>query len=201
MNQGIIIGTHYGNRQWLDNLLPTLQDVAVPVVIVINEAYKAPHDWLLALEEKYAVIPNYYNLYSPGVLQAAIDHTHFDEFLHLHDSCEVKDPALFDLVFRQYEGASVSLSHNFLMYIGKYRRETLEQVGIPRVTTKREEHAQEFEWNAKYIAAEPKLINPLLPEFGDSGVFEDKFGRKNMILDSPYIRKYKGTWDVSMIKD
>ena len=47
----------------------------------------------------------------------------------------------------------MSLSHSYLMYIGKFRREVLLRVGLPFVTTKRQAILNEFVWTAQYIQA------------------------------------------------
>jgi hypothetical protein len=189
--QVIVVGCHPGNRRWLDNMLPSLEGVKYPLAFVVNEGHKANADWLeqLArcnrsqsgtLAEVHLV---HRNAFSPGVLQAMVDRTDYDEFCHLHDSCYVKDQSLFDLVFDR-PGVSVSLSHGYLMYIGKYLRSVLLRSGIPWVTRKLDECMNEFKWNRHYIQfARPDYVE-LFPQWTDRNHFVEKLGERRMILEN-----------------
>lgn len=200
--QAVVVGAHFGNRKWLKNCLQTLEGLKYPLVIVVNEGHLAPENWLKMLARRADdVFLIHRNSYSPGVLQAVLDHTEYDEILHLHDSVEIKDHEMFRLIFEDHAGKSVSLSHGYLMYMGKFLRPVLQSVGIPAVATKRLEHHNEFAWTKRYIEATGGNFIELWPSWTDGDVFVEKFGTKRMLLENDFIRKYKGTWDVSMIKD
>ena len=85
------------------------------------------------------------------------------------------------------------------MFLGKYRREILNQMSIPLTKTKMEAVLQECAFNEAYSRLEPKMatiFNPLV----NTTIFEEKFGRNNMILENDYIKKYKATWALNMVK-
>ena len=118
-----------------------------------------------------------------------------DEFLVLHDSCVVKDNLLWKVVFDGYWQDSVALSKEptFMgMFIGKYRMEIASQLRPPDAENKN--HAVELEttWNDEYCKLEQPVLldDPLIR----TDVFEQRYGRNNMVLENRWIRKYKGTW-------
>lgn len=137
-----------------------------------------------------------------GAIRHMFYNTDIDEFLLLHDTCEIKDNKLFDIVFDQYEGKSVALANHpciFGMYLGKYRREVLNMMYIPKAHNKIEAVEYEMTFNTEYckLDGDVKLLdNPL----HDTDVFIEKFGRKNMVLENDLLIKYKATWNRSMVK-
>lgn len=125
----------------------------------------------------------------------------FEEFVLLPQSTIVLDNSLWHTVFETFEGLSVSLSQTpnpFGMYLGKYRSEIVKQVGVPEVRDKVEAVIQEEAWTKKYISADPEFI--VLGDMPDTQVFEERYGRRNMIVESKYLRRYKGCWNGSTLK-
>ena len=120
-----------------------------------------------------------------------------DEFVVLHDTCIIKDYKLFDMFFYN-SGRSVSISPNFLSYLGKFRLETLLNIAIPKVSTKAEAVSAEDKFLKEYISKEPKHL-VLFPDFDDNFKWMTKHGRMNMVLENKYLIKYKGCWHPSMI--
>jgi cephalosporin hydroxylase len=115
-----------------------------------------------------------------GAIKALYEYTDLDEYLILHDTCFVKDVALFDLVFYRWANRSVALSPNYLMHIAKYRRTTLSQVSIPSVVNLWESYQRaEMDFHRNYIRAEPDYIT-LFPEWTDQDVYEQRWRRRNM---------------------
>ena len=177
MKQAIVIGSTTQTKDWLQNCLNSFGKYdKYPIIVVVNDDFEL------------------------GKLKWVYDNTDIDEFFLLHDTVEIKNTDLFDLAFN-YDG-SFALSNQPVqmgMFLGKYRREILDQMSIPLTKTKMEAVLQECAFNEQYSKLEPKMatiFNPLL----NSDKFEEKFGRKNMILENDYIRKYKATWALNMVK-
>ena len=171
MNQGIIIGTHKGSP-WLENCLSSLFGTPWPLVVIENDGFEL------------------------GKIAEAVARTNFKEFLFLPDSVEVKDRYWIQQALVEHAGVSVSVNRDpgpFGCYMGKYRRSVLQQVGIPQTLTKRDAVWLEVEWGRRYYEADPRTVI-LFPDLRDSNVFEEKFGRNNMILENESLKKYKGTW-------
>jgi len=135
--------------------------------------------------------------YELGVIRWVYEHTDLDEFLLLQDSVIVKQYDWIDEVF-DYRG-SVSLSHkHYFMYMGKYTRDGLSKLEIPIIQSKRESVLHEDEWTSKYANLnDTKTLWPLF----DTDTFEERHGRRNMVLENPHLSKYKGTWHPGMIVD
>lgn len=122
-----------------------------------------------------------------------------DEFVFLQDSCIVKDHALLDEMF-DFDGSVALGAWPFFMYLGKYRLDTLKKVELPEVNNKHDSVHYEGKWTRDYAEAESKLKH-ICRDLVDTNVFEERHGRKNMVLENDYLIKYKGTWDVRMIEN
>lgn len=174
MSKVILIPTTNNRGQWVAECLDSLSGSKYPIMVLTE------HDYEL------------------GKLKWAMEHTDFDEFFLLHDSVRVKNLELLDLVFDHPN--SVSLSKKpFFMYLGKYKRDTLNNVGIPVVADKKEAVRYENEWTKKYAEADP--ATRYMFDFIDTKEFSAHNGRENMIIENKYLVKYKGTWNPRMIKD
>ena len=184
---GIVIATTPETQVWLKEALEHLRGVPYKIMLVGNKG------WLPT--EGDINIANDWNGYELG----AIEHgaRFFKEFVFLHDTVFVKDTSLFDKVFAKEGG--VALCKNFMCYLGKYNSKVLQEIGIPRVEKKMEGAIHEVQWNQKYMKADPawSYFEEVLPINTDK--FQDKNGRKNMIVENNYLIKYKATWDPSMI--
>lgn len=180
MNQGIVIVSSFRTRIWLNDLL------------------KSIGNW-----DKQKVVVHYNsednNQYEIGGIKRGLLEG-FEEFLLLHDTCLIKSKSLFKVIFDDFYGSSVSISPDFLSYLGKYRRETLLKCTIPEVNSKKTAVDEETRFNREYISKEP-FYHVLYPEFDINYRFEEKHGRNNMVLESPALIKYKGTWSYDMIKE
>lgn len=160
----------------MKNLLPSLKKVNNHEVVIIKQG-----------DGRYEL----------GALTSAMELTNDDIFL-LQDSCEIKDPKIFDIAAAHKGG--MALNPRFEMYLGKYSRQVLEQMEIPIPRTKAEAVSYESAWNEKYIKLD-KGFTVFHQPLHDNHIFEDKFGRTNMILENDYIKKYKGTWSHEMITE
>ena len=83
------------------------------------------------------------------------------------------------------------------MFLGKYRREVLNQVPLWIPTSKMQAVEAEMMWPALYAEVEfPAFIpHPL----HDGRNFVTKNGRLNMKLENDWLIKYKGTWSRAML--
>ena len=149
--------------------------------------------------------------YEYNQFEFARDHQ-FDEILTLNDSIEIKDYSLFDLIFETYKGKSVSFTGHpyFLMDMGKFKREPYLQAAYEGSETYIGRGTHEYLFGTKYCECakeEPVVLFPdlLEPErkvnvTNHWVTYETKFGRKNMILENQYIKKYKGHWTGGMMR-
>lgn len=176
--RGIVITTSEYTKDFLDECLNSLGD-KYPVLVVSN----------MYQTDKADIINDWNGFELGGILRG---YENFDEFIHLMDTCRVDDKALFDKMF-EHDG-SVFFCRGFYSYLGKYRSDILEKAGIPRVNTKADAIAQENQWNRHYLSFDQKaiLFDPELPIHTTK--FEEKNGRRNMVLENGFLTKWKGTW-------
>lgn len=173
MSKAIVIATYNGREDWLRDCLESLAGYSVYPTLTINEPYEL------------------------GVIKWIYEHTDLEEFILLQDSVRVKQYGWLDEVFA-HDG-SVSMSHQqYFMYLGKYTRKGLSKLEIPKVQTKRESIRHEDEWTSHYARLnDTTTLWPLQ----DTDIFEERHGRRNMVLENNHIVKYKGTWHPNMISD
>lgn len=165
-SQGIVIGTTADGSRWVDALYATLR-TDYPVVKV--------RAW-----ELDAI------LYGAG---------RFDEFVFLPQSTEIVDNDLWRVVFEEHAGRSVSLAQHpstFGMYLGKYRSDILRCLEMPMIHNKRDAIHWEDRWMLPYLEMDPDIVD--LDDLPHSNVFEQKFGRLNMVVENRWLRRYKGSW-------
>lgn len=195
MTQCIAIITHIENKLWLDNCLNSFGSYRdYPIVVVVNQSNKYPTK---LLPEDVEIIRNKRDGYEIGALEMVLKKTSYDEIFLMQDTCEIKNTALFNEIFTRYTGG-VGLSPRLMMYLGKYRRTHLEKMRFPKITSKIESVEQETRFNDEYIRLDSDYSVFHQPLF-DNDKFEERFGRKNMVLENDYIKKYKGTWSLDMI--
>lgn len=171
----IVIGSTTKTTQWLESCLKSFGSYdKYPILVVINNDFEL------------------------GKLRYAYNHTDAEEIFLMHDSTEVKDTTIFDMVFDN--PISVAITDNpcpFGMFFGKYQRKTLDRIHIPETKTKIEAIEQEMDFNQLYANSGEYIVQ--CPELRNTDIFEEKFGRKNMILENQYFKKYKGTWSREQI--
>ena len=112
----------------------------------------------------------------------------------------VKDNSIWDIVFKDNEGRGVTIGDNYLMFLGKYLRKYVEQTTFPIVNSKKEDVLLgEQGWNAQYRKADPTWtqVEGMTDTFD---IFEDRHGRRNMILECKYFKKWKGSWNIEMVE-
>ena len=182
MKQGIIIATHRNFKPWLVNFIKT---------------YDHKYDLLFVFNTDES------NRYDPQAVIAGIE-SNYDEFLVLHDTMEIKDNSLFDIIFEEHKGKSVYFRQHSCMFLAKFTKTDLSK--LPADTIKRlydivDKNGavkEEGAFNVEYMA----VSNPvyLFNELSDSGEREQKFGRKNMVLENQYIKKYKGAWNMELVE-
>lgn len=173
----IVVGTTPGREAWLADCLHSLRDALDYQILVLSD-----FSWEL------------------GKIRWIMEHTTLEEFFFLHDSCVVKDVALFDRAFAiKGSVALTDVPVPFGMSIGKFTRATLNLLEIPVIHTKMEAVNAEVTFHGCYCAKEKPLI--LYPGFGKSEVFREKHGRRNMVCENHTIIKYKGTWDPTMAEE
>lgn len=177
MKQAIVIATTPSTYNWLNNLLSTLEGYHEYPIIVLSD-YK----------------------YELGKINWVMEHTDYDEFFLLQDTCEVVDHSIFDMAFNQFKGRSVAVDPTFKSYIGKYRREVLSKMVVPIATSKAEAVTYEEDFNFAYLAKDPTTVH-LTNDFCHSDTYLEKFDRLNMVIECPWLRKYKHIWNRDMIRE
>ncbi|HEY9704661.1 MAG TPA: hypothetical protein V6C58_19625 [Allocoleopsis sp.] len=170
MKRGIVITTHKSTKPFFDDLIKSLKDCKYPICIVDNTEI---------------------NHFEKGGLLVGMKN--FDEFIYLHDTVIIKNLELFDILFSK-EGF-YSISPGFLMYLGKYDSKKLSTLNLPSVNSKYDAILMEL-WlkhNIPCDCFDKTFID-------GNHRFEERHGRKNMVLENDYLIKYKGTWDINMVK-
>lgn len=174
--KAIVIATTKGRDEWVENCLNSFNGYDKYPIIVLDE-----YDYELG-KIKY-IFENRKDI---------------DEFILLHDSVELKNTDWIEEVFNIKGGVSFH-PRPYFMYLGKYRREILKQVYIPTVNSKREAVRYEVEWNELYRDTEGQ--HTVFADLRDTDVFEEKFGRLNMVIEDNNLIKYKHIWHEDMIRD
>jgi len=122
-----------------------------------------------------------------------------ERFLFLHDSVEILDDRFFELI--DATSGSVALFGDpvpFGMFMGVFERKVLDSVPLWQPASKEAAARAELLWTTRYArAAEPYTI--LFPDVCDRKAVRvvERFGRKNLVLENEFIRKYKGTWGMN----
>lgn len=167
-----------GDTKWLGELLPTL-DTRWPIIIT-----------------------NHWGWQIDGIRKTFED-TDFDEIFFLNETMMVKDNSVWKIIFDAFTGQSVTCADKFQMYLAKYLRKYVEKTNFPKVSTRWEDVTRgEDEWNHQYMELDPDYIKldpmeDVNPDFEHN--FEYKFGRKNMVIENKYFKKWKSAWNISMI--
>jgi len=176
----VVIATTPGREELLANCLKSLTNYRSLPVIVVSD------------------MVNY--SYELGKIRFIYQHTDIENFLLLHDTCEIKDPSFIDQVFAYPD--SVYLSNSpcpFGMYLGKYKRKVLKQLNIPIVSSLEGAIDQEIKFNCAYMGHDLKS-KLLFTDFEDCSRFEMKWGMKRMRLENNYLIKWKSHWNTNKFK-
>lgn len=166
-----VIVVSYIGSPWLTECLESLRDCKYPIYVAMNTREH-----------------NHYE--TAGIL---LGNKLGGSYFLLQDSLIVKDMSFLDKA-NEHIGW-VSFGNNFLMYLGKYH-------GMSHVpTANSKEEAVNIELTE--MRELTKLLNPLVlcPEFTDTNIFEEKHGKRRMVLENQYIKKWKNCWDTSMINE
>ena len=112
-------------------------------------------------------------------------------FFMLQDTTVIKNPFIFDIAIA-FSG-SLAMCPGFASFLGKYRRCSLEKVGIPIPGTREAAIYYEKFWNVMYMNIEKPIASCDEP-MKDTRKFEMKFGKKRMVLENSYMKKWKSNW-------
>lgn len=206
-HKGITITTWSGGQESCEVLLKSLWNIEYPVLIVINDSKNMPKEWWYRLyamsgEQRWHIWQNPNDAYEIGAIEATLSLTKWEEFILLQDTIEIKDQKIFNILFENYQGKSVSYNPHFQMYLGKYRREVLaKMLPLPQIRDKVEAVRQEWDFTKKYrtLDGNVEIFNPKFVDDNFYDNFEMAFGRNNLKLEDDYIIKRKGTWDASQL--
>lgn len=173
----LVVSTGAGRWPWLADCLASIPS-GVPVMI----ASSGPHGGgeLAAIRMIY-------------------EHEHWPRWLMIQDSCELIGDGLLHLAAAAHGPALVAPRPS--MYLAVYERAVLNTMPIPTIGDGDREAAiqHETEFMDAYVDAAREAgfeVPVLLPELADglASRVEPRHGRMNLVLESPHLRKYKGTW-------
>lgn len=211
------VATHRSGVAFLRNFLASLRNYAAyPIVVVINDFKDDDRQLFEGILNEFAHLPiqvatlreNYGEF---GVLAAMDRVSRCDNVFLLSHSCEIKDPTLFDIVFRDlpYE-SSVALSYLpfyrthayrvWTSFLGKYRREVLRDIAFEHYAPRSvfEFHLAEICMTHTYGIADPD-VHVLFPDFAEGDIIEEKFGRRVMKIENAYLIKWKSHWNLDQL--
>lgn len=193
-NPCVLICTWAGGREWLTNLYNSIAHCKYPIVSVTNAATIGPEGIFSVNFPDRTYLYNREDEFEIGALKMALKYTDYDEFFLVQDTCQFKNLAILDILFKDYEGKSIQWGHRFQSYLGKYRREILEKMTFPVIASKWDSMVQEEEFTSAYKALDSDTVE-LFPQWSDFiGVEVEFMGRKNLKLENDYLIKWKGTY-------
>jgi hypothetical protein len=164
-----IIVVSYIGSPWLQDCLASLKDVKYPVYVAMNTKE--------------------HNRYETAGLD--LGNALGEPYVVMQDSMIIKEVGLFDR-FAKTPGA-VTFAKDYLMYFGKYFR----MLSTPEARTKKEAVDVELTWCKDY--AKTNRATVLCPDFTDTNIFEDKHGKRRMVLENEYVKKWKNCYRMDMI--
>jgi len=176
-------------------LLKSLEDISYPIYVVVNNSKN--------LDKPINAINHLFideNRWECGAIEAILVYTKIEEFVFLHDTVEIVDASIFDIMFKVFAERSVSFGPTWECYLGKYRKAVLDQLSIPICLSKMDAIYQEFMFHRqyKYVAEnliEHKELVVLFPEWKNENIenqVDYKWDRTNLVMSNPYIIKRKG---------
>lgn len=164
MSKGIVITTSEYTK---DFLFDCLKSVGTKYPVLVHMNTQDNNGWELA-----------------GIQKGK---ENFDEFIHLMDTCIIKDVSLFDKLFA-IEG-HVFLTEGGYHYMGKFVSNDIPP--LQNVTTKDQAIQQELRW---LHGKQRTYFKPDLPVHTDT--FELIHDQPRMRLSNDFIIKWKGTWSL-----
>lgn len=211
----IVIPTHVSGMPFLDNVLRSFNGYdRYPILVVINECTPGARQEVDRICERFSHLPITIdglksNSFELGGLLVAMQSAAYQNFFLLPHSCEVVDPAIFEIAFEKYRGRSVAFfleevrtaERYWNSHIGKYRRSVLETIRFETYLPRNLYEAMsksEFGFTVAYTAGEPDcaaiFINGL-----PVGHHVEKFGRARLRISTPYLIKWKSHWTAPML--
>lgn len=167
-----------GDTRWLGELLPTL-DTKYPIILT-----------------------NHWGWQIDGVKET-FEKTDYDEIFFLNETMIVKDNKVWRIIFEEFKGQSVTCADKFQMYLAKYLRSYVNRTDFPEVKSRWEDIVYgEDQWNHQYMTIDPYHVrlDPMEDVNPDiESNFEFKFGRRNMIIENKYFKKWKSAWNINML--
>lgn len=128
--------------------------------------------------------------------------TNYKELFFMNESMICKDNAIWEKVFHEYGGKSVMMSERYLMFFGKFRREMVNKLQFPDVRNKLDDvFLGEGQWCRQYYELGDHVeIDPLADgDYNDPSRFEEKNGRRNLVLENQYFKKWKASYDMKTL--
>ncbi|MEA2327747.1 MAG: hypothetical protein QOE68_2706, partial [Thermoanaerobaculia bacterium] len=211
----IVIPTHVSGAPFLDNVLRSFNGYdRYPILVVINGCTPGARQEVERICDRFPYLPITIdglesNSFELGGLLVAMRSTTYQNFFLLPHSCEVVDPAIFEIAFEKYRGRSVAFfledvrtaDRYWNSHIGKYRRPVMEAIKFETYLPGNLYEAMsksEFGFTVAYDVGEPDsaaiFINGL-----PAGERVEKFGRPRLRISTQYLVKWKSHWTATML--
>jgi hypothetical protein len=211
----IVIPTHVSGLKYLENLLQSFQGFDKYPILIVVSGYREK-DWkrFSEIKQKFnrlpiSIITAQGDYFTFGGVFMAYHYTNYENIFVLPNSCEIVNPALFDIVFEQHKNKSVAFAlmdagevkgfwHS---EIGKFRRPILDKMDLSAYLPRDVLEAMmkgEMSFTIQYHSLDQNTV-VLFPDWVDGNVFEEKFGQRRMKIANEYIIKWKGHWDLDTV--
>ena len=171
----IVILHSEGYEPWLNDLLNSLHNCWYPVDVVDSPGWVT--DGLRYISEHD--MPEHQG----------------DSVFLLNETMVIKDHSLFDKA-AAIDGPA-ALSPGYLMFCGKFVPEQLSRVKWPVVKDKRADviYGEAGVCRDQLAPGVPVLCPDFTdPDYNDEANYQERHGRRNLVLKNDYLIKFKGTW-------
>lgn len=148
------------------------------------------------------VINNNKYRYELGSLKFALEkYTNTEQVLLIQCSYEILDLNIFNLLFCDEEKDNIlGMQNGYQNYFLKIPSSYLYEIDIPIVKDKEDAVIQESQFINKLKSKYSRKMKSCF--LGKPNTrYEVRFNRKNLIEETKFFRKWKGTWNHQMIKD
>lgn len=204
IKKAILVVTWKGTLNYCYDLLESIKHYkGAEIVVALNDCEDVPSDhpfFDYLRSNDISLLPIQGNRWECGGMTAIMAFTDYDEFVLIQDTLEIKDTIIFDMMFAK-EGKSIAFGRDWLCYLGKYRREVLNQFPIPICLTKMDAYYNEHMVANIYMYVAEKIegskVEVLFPDWTNDNplnYFEEKFERKNLVLYNPFVVKRKSLY-------
>ena len=171
MNQGIVVCTWSGGKDWTWLCLNSLEPVygKYPFYVIINDCENADKDFIEELNKYVNVILIKSDLREIGAFLSIVKNTNLDEFWFFQDTIEITDTSFIVRSFEDFPDVTMSYMYNYMQYyLGKWKSDVIRKMDIqlPKEISKLEAIEYELKFANSYAAKDftksPLAIDTLM---------------------------------------